>query len=447
MLKSKRICRRKLLKGAAAASVAAPYLVSSSALGLAGTTAPSDRVTLGCIGVGGKGTGGMRNHMRWGDLQVVAVCDPNQGRRNGVKALVEKHYAAQKRSGAYKGCTGYVDFRELIARDDVDAVLVATQDHWHVPISVAAMRAGKDVYCEKPLGATVAEGSQIIETARTTGAVFQHGTQLRSLRNVRFACELVRNGRIGKLQKIHIGSPNGRAGGNHPPAPVPKTLDYDLWLGPAQWAPYTPKRIHAFGWYFISDYSPSGWVAGYAVHDMDIAMWGFGADEAGLGGPVQIEGRANYPRDGLHDTAVDYHVQFTFANGVQLVIDTLKPLKAEYGKHAHGVRFIGSEGWVYTRSGVAANPKGLLASKIAPGEIHLYQSIQHERNFIDCIKSRRPTLTPPAVAQRANSLCLLADIAMRLERKVTWDPAAERFDNDDEANRRLSRAMRSPWHL
>ena len=445
MRRADRIGRRTFLKGAASAAVAAPFVVSSSALGLAGATAPSERVVLGCIGMGGKGTGGMRNHMRWPDVQVACICDPNAPRRQAAKKLVEAHYAARKASGAYKGCTAYSDFRDVLARDDVDAVLVATQDHWHVPISVYAMRAGKDVYCEKPLSATVAEGRALVETARQTGRVFQHGTQLRSLRAVRFACELVQNGRIGKLQTIPSGSPNGRAGKNHPPAPVPKTLDYDLWLGPAPWAPYTPARIPAFGWYFISDYSPSGWVAGFAVHDIDIAMWGMGGDD-GLGGPVEIEGRGAYPRDGLHDTALSYHMEFTFAQGVRLIVDTLTPLEARYGRHPHGVRFIGSDGWVFTRSGIDANPRSLLKSTIGPKETHLYASIQHERNFVDCIKSRARTLTPPAVAHRANSLCLLGDIAMRLERALTWDPAGERF-GDDEADRRLSRAMRDPWHL
>jgi len=401
---------------------------------------------LGCIGMGGKGTGGMRNHMRWPDVQVAAVCDPNAPRRQKARKLVEAHYAARKASGAYKGCAATGDFREVLARDDIDAVQVATQDHWHVPLSIYAMRAGKDVYCEKPLSATVAEGQALIETARRTGRIFQHGTQLRSLRNVRFACELVRNGRIGDLHTIHIGSPNGQAGKNHPPAPVPKTLDYDLWLGPAPWAPYTPARIPAFGWYFISDYSPSGWVAGFAVHDIDIAMWGMGAD-GGLPGAVEIEGRGVYPRDGLHDTALSYHLEYTFSSNVRLILDTLSPLGPKYGRSAHGVRFIGSDGWVFTRSGIDASPKSLLGSVIGPNEIHLYASIQHERNFVDCVKSRRPTLTPPAVAHRTCSLCLLGDIAMRLGRKLTWDPVRQRFVDDAEADRWLSRPMREPWEV
>ena len=443
MTKTRKITRRSFLKRSTvglSAVAAAPYVVPSAAMGLAGATAPSERVTLGCIGVGGKGTGGMRNHMRWGDLQVVAVSDPNALHRRRAKGLVEKHYAAQKARGGYSGCAEHVDFRDLVARDDIDAVLVGTPDHWHVPASIGALRAGKDVYCEKPLSTTVAEGRALVETVRQTGRIFQHGTQLRSLRNVRFACELVQNGRIGKLERIRIGSPNGRPGRNVPPQPIPATLDYDLWLGPAQWAPYNAARIHPFGWYFISDYSPSGWVAGFAVHDVDIALWGMGAD-AGLRGPVEIEGTGVYPRDGMHDTAVNYYITYKFANGVTMQVDSLDR------NPRHGVQFLGPQGWVYTRSGIDASPKSLLTSRIGPEEIHLYASIQHERNFIDCIKTRRQTLTPAEVAHRANSLPLLGDIAMRLGRKLTWDPVTERFVNDLAADCYLRRPLRSPWHL
>jgi predicted dehydrogenase len=421
------ITRRDFAKTVAAA-LGFPAIIPASALGQGGTPAPSNRITVGLIGCGGR-MGGV-----WGALagvpgvQCVAVCDVWKPSREGYR----------QRLGLQPG-DAYEDFRELVARPDIDAVAIATPDHWHVPHSIAAMKAGKDVYCEKPLSNTIGEGRALVETARRYGAVFQHGTQLHSLGTVRKACELVRNGRIGKLQQIVIGSPPGRATGRHAPMPVPEGLAYDLWQGAAPEAPFTNARVFQEGglpgWYFISEYSKAGWIAGYGVHDLDIAQWGMGLERSG---PVSIEGKGIYPEDGLFDTILTFDIVFEYANGVKLVM-------TDTGKNAHGVKFIGDKGWVFTRSEIDAEPKSLLREEIGPGETHLYRSPDHAQNFIDCVRSRGETITPAEIAHRATSTALLGGIACRLGRKLRWDPQAERFIGDDTANGLLRCAMRSPW--
>ena len=413
--------------GVAAAALAVPTIVPASVFG---ADAPSERVTLGVIGAGGKGTGGMRNFMRAAKAQVVAVCDVNAGNRNR---------AGQMAKLPADRC--YEDFRELLARDDIDAVLVATPDHWHVPISKAAVEAGKDVYCEKPLSNTIAEGQALVKAVHKHKAIFQHGTQLRSLRNVRHACELARNGYLGEVRKVTIGSPPGHATGNHPEQSVPDWLNYDLWLGPAPKAPFNHIRIGSIpkvglkGWYFISDYSKAGWVSGYGVHDIDIAQWGLGTEHTG---PVEIEGEGVFPKEGLFDTVLTYRLVFTYADGRQIIM-------TDTSKHKHGVVFHGSENHVYTRSRIDASDKKLLNVKMKDTDTCLYVSDQHERDFIQCVKSRKQPITPIDVAHRSTSICLIGGICLKLGRKLQWDPKTERFVNDDEANALLSYDMRSPW--
>jgi len=427
------LTRRDFLKrsGFATGAAALPNIVPASVLGRGAIPAPSNRVAMAFIGVGGKGTGGMRNFMNCDACQVVAVCDVDARAREQAR-----NTAGLPPDAAYN------DFRELVARDDIDAVQVATPDHWHVPVSLAAVESGKDVYCEKPLSNTIAEGKALLEAVHRTGAVFQHGTQLRSLRATRFACELVRNGRIGDLHTIRIGSPAGMAISAQPEAPVPDWLDYDLWLGPAPWAPYTPHRIKVPGqlpgWYFISDYSTSGWVAGFGVHDVDLAFWGMGH---AWDGPFEIEGRGVFPEDGLFDTVLTYHLEYRFANGVKLIMTTLDETPR------HGVQFIGSEGWVFTRADIDAEPKSLLKETIGADEVHLYESMLHERNFLECVQSRADTITPIEAAYRACTTCLAGGIALALGRALRWDPSRDAFVNDAEANRLMARAMRPPWRV
>ncbi len=428
-LESKKITRRNVIQGLGAA-VAFPSIVPSSVFG---ANAPSNRVTLGVIGAGGKGTNGMRNFMS-ANAQIVAICDVNRRMRD---------QAAKTANVPETDC--YVDYHEVVARADIDAVLIATPDHWHVLQAMAAIRAGKDVYCEKPLSNTITEGRTLVKTAQRYGAVFQHGTQLRSMHATRLACELVRNGYIGDLQKVVIGSPPGRATSHHPPEPVPEWLDYDRWLGPAPEAPYSrwrclrvPEVDGLAGWYFVSDYSLAGWVAGYGVHDIDIAHWGMGLEHTG---PVRIEGQGVFPTEGLYDTVLTYDLKFTYADGRQVIM-------TDTTKNRHGVQFFGSDGWVATRGGwIEAKPQALLKVRLRPGELSLYHSPNHEANFLACVKTRTQTITPIEVAHRSTSVCLLGGVALRLNRELQWNPDEERFVNDEQANRLLSYAMRSPWTL
>ncbi len=430
-----RISRRAFLQRATGAATAFS-IVPRRVLGM-GATPPSDRIAVGCIGVGGMGTGNMRGFLSNADVQVVAVCDLDERRREAARKGLEMHYADQLQKATYKGPATYRDFRELLARDDIDAVSIATPDHWHCLIGIAAAQAGKDMYIEKPLSLTIAEGQALRDAVKRCGRVFQHGTQQRSDRNFRFACELVRNGRIGKLHTMRVGTPPGGTLGIEPPMPVPEGFDYDMWLGPAPWAPYTEKRCQTPYWYFISDYT-IGFLSGWGVHHLDIAQWGNGADHTT---PIEIEGQGVLPEDGLCDTVTNWHVEYTYANGVKMIFtDTTKAPEA--------VRFEGSEGWVSVKRWEAdADPKSLLTSVVGPDEVHLGEDKSHIRNFLDCVKSRKQTVAPVDVAHRSTTICHLSLIAILTGRKLKWEPEQERFINDDEANRYLSRAMRSPWHL
>ena len=431
----KAVTRRRFLEVAATA-LGAPYVIPSSALGADGHAAPSERVTVGCIGVGGRGRSNMMTFLH--TSQVVAVCDVDAGRREAARRMVDGHYMRPAAKGTGKGCTAHHDFRELVARDDVDAVSVCTPDHWHAIPAVAAAKSGKDVFCEKPLSLTVAEGRAICEAVTRYGRVFQHGTQRRSSPRFAHACELVRNGRIGRLHTIRVSSEPSHACPNEPPAPVPRGFDYDLWLGPAPRAPYGPRRVRTPWWYWIADYT-IGFVAGQGVHFTDVAQWGGDFDATG---PVAIEGRGLIPDDGLCDTATQWHVELTFAGGVRMVY-------TDHRAFPMGVIFEGTEGTVRALcGGISTTPKSLLSSRIAANETRLLRSRRgHVPGFIDCVKTRGQTAAPAEAAHRASSLCHLTHIAILTGRKLKWDPVGERFTNDPEANLHLSRPMRAPWHL
>ncbi|MHC4198511.1 MAG: Gfo/Idh/MocA family protein [Planctomycetota bacterium] len=432
-----RITRRRFL-GRCAGAAAGVALVPSSVMGGPGRTSPSDRVVMGCIGVGSRGQLDTKGLMHQG-AQIVAVCDVDRRARERTKKIVEDHYARKLGRDKYKGCATYNDFRELLARDDIDAVMIATPDHWHVPTAIEAVKRGKDVYVEKPLGMTIAEGQALREAVLRYGAVFMHGTEQRTMRQFRFACELVRNGYLGDLKLVKVAVPGGRATGIHRTAPVPDWLDYDMWLGPAPWNPYTPARCRVNSWYFISDYMTSGFVAGWGIHHVDIAQWALDADSSG---PVEIEGTGVFPGDGLYDTAVTWDIDYTYAGGVRVNFTDNK-------KNKQGVEFIGTKGRLHVdRARIKlAEPKSLHKAIIGPNEIHLYESDNDDRNFLECVKTRAETASPIEVAHRSTTVCYLGNIAMLLGRKLKWDPVKERFVGDDEANRMLSGAMRSPWRL
>lgn len=436
--------RREFLKSATAVvagtTLLGPTVVPSRVFG---AESPSNRIAAGFIGVGRMGLDDLREVLGFKQAQVVAVCDVDSKRANHAKQLVEAHYGRQSSSQTYKGCAAYRDFMELVERKDIDAVLIATPDHWHVVPAIAAAKANKDIFLQKPLSLTIEEGRVLSDTVRRYGRVFQVGSQQRSESKFRVACELVRNGRIGELQTVKVGFGTDPATGCEPPMPVPEWLDYDMWLGPAPYAAYTEKRVHPQkgygrpGWLRIRDYG-AGMITGWGSHHNDIAQWGMGTEYTG---PVEIEGEAEYPKDGLWDVHGKFRIEYTYANGVKVIC-------ADNGKNKQGVLFEGSEGWVYVKRGsIDAYPKSLVTSTIGPDETHLYQSNNHKGNFFECMKSRAETIAPVEIAHRSCTLCLLGEIAMRLGRKLKWDPQNERFINDTEADRMLSRPMRSPWHL
>ena len=427
------ITRRALLKkagGIAETIIALPYLVPGSALGASGGVAASNRITVGFIGTGGHGRAvNLKNFLGNADAQAVAVCDVDSNQRNVAIEMVNKKYGNTD-------CATYSDFREVLARDDIDAVMISTPDHWHVPISIAAAKAGKDIECEKPT-LTIAEGRELCNVMKRYGRVFQWSTEDRAVDVYHRMCELVRNGRIGKIHTIRVELPAGpNTPGNPKPMPIPKGFDYDMWLGPAPWVPYTKDRIHwNFRW--IMDYS-GGQLTDWGAHLLDGAQWGNDTEHTG---PVEVEGKGKFWPDGLYNTAIEYRIEYKYADGVKLIVTSGTP----------SLRFEGSEGWIGNRGWRAplqAEPKSILDSVIGPDEIHLYTcKAGEQRNFLDCVKSRKDCYFPPEIGQRCFTIAHIGNISMLLGRKLRWDPDNERFVNDEQANRMLSRAMRSPWRI
>ena len=415
-----RFSRRSLLKSAAATAVASPYVITSTALGNADTPPASERVTLGHIGVGGQGGGLFREFQGCKGVQSVAIADAYKDRREAyAKSINGKPYG---------------DFRELLARNDIDAVIVATPDHWHVPIAIAAARAKKDTYVEKPLGVCIEQDLACLKVFTENHRIFQYGTQQRSSNHCRFGCELVRSGRIGKVHTIEVVAPNGGAGGSTQEVPVPPTLNYDLWCGPSPVRPYTADRCHPPGTYWIYDYS-IGYLGGWGAHPLDIMVWGSDADTVG---PITVEGTGVIPEKGLYDTVYDWDMKLQLGDGVAM---TFKP-------GGDSTKFIGPDGWVrITRGGIDANPKSLLTSQIGPNDVHLVNSPNHYQNFIDSVKSRKPAVSPLDHAVRSDLISLLCDIAVRTKRKIAWDSQKQTIVGDDAAAKLMRRDMRAPWTL
>lgn len=415
-----------------AALVAAPYIVPSFA---SGRTAPSERLTMGLIGCGGMGRANLSEFVRQDDVQVVAVCDPDVVQREAAAQDITKVYQQGTRSGTWRGVDQYVDYREILARDDIDFIVQATPDHWHALIVVHAAKAGKDIYGEKPLSLTIDQGRVMSDTVRQCGRVFQTGSQQRSGGRFRQACELVRNGRLGKVHKVTCGLPSGSTTANNPTIPVPEGFDYDMWLGPAPWAPYCNQRTHwNFRW--ILDYS-GGQVTDWGAHHIDIAHWGLGLTRTG---PVKVEGAGTFPRDGLFNAATDYAFTCTYADGMEMLVTN---------DFENGVKWEGEHGWIFVNRGrIDAEPKSLLNEVIGTSEIHLPRPATHRRNFLDCVRSRKEPIAPIEEAHRTITVAHLGNIAMQLGRAVHWDPNTERFTNNDtDAERMRDRALRGPWRL
>jgi predicted dehydrogenase len=421
--------RRRFLQNTAATGLvlATPQIIPSALLG---ANAPSKQVTIGFIGVGSHGTGwNLSKYLKLADAKVLVVCDVDRE---------HMEFAKEKVDAAYKNtdCSMTTDFREVLARKDIDAVMISTPDHWHTLISVMALRAGKDVQCEKPT-LTISEGKVLIDTVRKHKKVFQTSTEDRSLPMYHRMAELVRNGRVGKLQKIEVILPlQPTKPGNPAPQPVPPELDYEMWLGPAPYAPYTKDRVH-FNFRWIWDYS-GGIICDWGTHLFDTAQWGNDTEHSG---PVEVSGTGTHWEGGLYNTIKDYDVTFRYANGVVM---TCKPGNPS-------IKFIGTDGWVGNkgwRGALEASTPEIQNSVIGPNELHLFTNPEGEhRNFLDCFKSRKDPYFPVEIGHRVATVCHIANISLRLGRKLRWDPKAERFENDADANAMLTRPMRAPWKL
>ncbi|MCL5279512.1 MAG: Gfo/Idh/MocA family oxidoreductase [Planctomycetes bacterium] len=431
-----------------------PYVVPGRVLGAAGGTPPSTKIVMGCIGIGSMGGGHLRGFAGQEDVRVVAVCDLRRKFRENAKQTVDGRYGNT-------GCTMYHDYRELLARPDIDAVCIATPDHWHALIAIEAARNRKDMYMEKPADVHVAAAKALRAAINRYGVVFQFGTQQRSSQEFRQCCELVRSGRIGKLHTIVVGSLPGMEFENQPlqPQPDPSEFDYDMWLGPAPWSPYTFQRSasRAEGspgyWMHIHDYGLGCLSGAWGIHHVDIAQWGNNTDDTG---PLEVEGTGVLPQDGLCDTAVTWRVEHLYANGVKMIHMDSRHTEKEFPQFVTpvlesrgcGILFIGSDGWVIiSRGGIDAHPKSLLQTIFSANEPRLPVSNNHKRNFLDCLKTRQKTICPIETAVRSDTICHLDDIAIHLGRKLHWDPKTEQFTGDDEANRLLTRPLRSPWRL
>lgn len=424
------LTRRRFLSGAASA-LAMPALIPARALGRNGAVAPSNRLGLAVVGLGDRGNYHLNALSAFKEVQVLAMCDVRGD------ALQQVCGTFHEKAGS-RDCAATQDFREILARPEVDAITVAAPENWHAVMSVEAMKAGKDVYCEKALSLTVAEGRAICDAVQRTGRVLQAGTQQRSDRRFRFACELARNGYLGKIQSVCVAVPSGRRVLRIPPAPQPPDVNYDLWLGPAPYKPYR-ENLCNFNWYFLTDYC-AGWIQSWGVHHLDIALWGAPELEAST---VEVEGTADFLAEGDADVSFGWKVAATTPKGLRM--DFFDDASSPVG---HGVRFIGDKGWVHvTRGGIKTEPASLLDVRIKPGEERLYHSDNHMEDFLQCIRSRREPVAPARVCHAATTLSLVADIASRAGRKLVWDWGKERFVNDEPANRMLSRTLRQPWHV
>ncbi|MCK4872923.1 MAG: Gfo/Idh/MocA family oxidoreductase [Phycisphaerales bacterium] len=443
--------RREFLKTSAAATgaIAFPMIVPSSVFG---ASAPSNRITIASLGVGSRGNGVLGGFMRgYKDVQALAVCDPFRSRQESTKAAVDEYYGNTD-------CAAYERHEDVLARDDIDAVLICSCDHWHVHLAAAAVRKGKDVYVEKPLSPSLAWSQKLRSLVTERGAVFQYGTQQRSDAKFRRVCELVRNGYIGEIQRVEVWCPDASADwkdfsvpryGSTEPEPVPDDLNYERWTGPAPLKPYNTDRVRREGSFHIYDYS-LGFLAGWGAHPLDIAQWGLNMDHTS---PVSYEGTGTIPTKGLLSTVEEWDVHCTYANDVALRFMSFrlaKPIVTTYRQRwsDHGTTFFGSEGWISVdRSGIEYSSPPLAEVELGPDDVRLYNSTAHDRNFLDCIKSRKPTVSPVEVAIRSDTISHLSDLCIRLNKPIKWDPDREQVIDDDAASHLLQRDMRAPWKL
>jgi predicted dehydrogenase len=431
------VTRRKFIQGAAAAAVA-PYILSKAAWG---QTPPSERITLGMIGIGNMGGAHLDSLVKNRDFQIVAVCDVNRDKREKARQKIEETYAAEQTDGTYKGCQIYNEFEQLLARGDIDAVVVAVPDHWHATIAIAACRAGKDVYCEKPLALTIREAWEMVRAARRYGRVFQTGSQQRSEANFRQACELVRSGRIGKLQTVNVGVGGPSREKYLPEEPVPEGFDWNRWLGPAPWQPYNSERCsgdYGGGWRHIRDYS-GGMMTDWGAHHIDIAQWGMGMDGSG---PVEIIPPSDRTiveagAKAVVDPAKGPTLIYKYANGVTMI----------HGG-ANGILFTGTDGKIEVNRGYFKTwPEEIGKEPLGPNDVHLYESPGHHQDWLNCIRQRRRPICDVAIGASSITVCHLGNIAYWIGRTIRWDPDKQEIIGDEAASRWLDRPKRAPWRL
>lgn len=432
-----------------------PSIVPSSVFG---KNAPGNRINIGAIGVGrisrGHDLPGVWKH---DFAQVVAVCDLDTKRADEGKQLVNDYYS-KKNGKPFNGVKVYHDYRQVLNNKDIDAVIISTPDHWHAIIGVDAAKAGKHIYMQKPAALTISEGRILSNVVQKSGIKFQIGSQQRSSTQFRYAAELVRNGRIGQLQKVYVGLPGDPSGNVEPEMPVPKNLNYDMWLGSTPNAYYTEKRVHPQvgydrpGWLRCEQFG-AGMITGWGSHHIDSAHWGMGMERSG---PVEVWGNATFPTSGLWDVHGIFTTEALYANGVKMIVSNELP---------NGVKYEGSDGWIFVTRGNyqatasdpvrnadgskpldASDPK-IIKSVIGTNEFKFMVSNDHHGNWLDSIRNNTQPIAPVEEAHRSCSACLIHHIAMKLKRKVYWDPAIEKFRNDEEANKLLSRIQRKPYTL
>jgi myo-inositol 2-dehydrogenase/D-chiro-inositol 1-dehydrogenase len=449
--------RRTFIKNSLAASAAAmaiPSIVPSSVFG---KNAPGNKIHIGQIGCGRIARGhDLHDTLPFDVARVIAVSDLDSNRMKDGKKLVEDFYANKKGSSNYIEVRMYDDYREMLLNPDIDAVMISTPDHWHAQPAIEAALAGKDIYLQKPTSLTLAEGRLVADVVKRKGVIMQLGTQQRSSPQFRIAAELVRNGRIGKLHTVKIGLPGDPSGPEAKEMPVPPNLNYDMWLGETPYVYYTEIGVHPQvgydrpGWLRREQFG-AGMITGWGQHHFDSAAWGMDTEHTG---PISIEAVAEFPKSGLWDVHGDFMVKAEYSNGVTQYTS---------GGFPNGIRYEGTEGWIFvsrgdyvatasdpvsqenSRKALDASDPAILTSEIKENEIHLYRSNDQHGNWLDCIRSRKEPISPVEIGHRACSICLLSHIAMKLPRRLYWNPEKEQFINDEEANSMLSRPQRYPY--
>jgi myo-inositol 2-dehydrogenase / D-chiro-inositol 1-dehydrogenase len=449
----RRIFLENTIKTVATAMVF-PTIVPSSVFG---KNAPSNKINIGQIGCGRIArVHDLPDTLKYDTARIMAVCDLDKNRLLDGKKMIDEFYAKNTGNDKYMDTKMYDDYREMLANKEIDAVMISTPDHWHSQPAIEAALAGKDVYLQKPTSLTIAEGRMLSDIVTKKGIILQVGTQQRSSTQFRVAAELVRNGRIGKLHTVRIGLPGDPAGPVVPNMPVPKSLNYDAWVGSTPMVPYTETGVHPQvgydrpGWLRVEQYG-AGMITGWGQHHFDSAAWGMNTE---LTGPTSVEAIAEFPRSGLWNVHGDFMVKAEYANGVNMYTS---------GGYTNGIKYEGTEGWIFVSRGSyvasasdpvskansakaldASDPK-ILESVISENEIHLYKSNDQHGNWLDCIKSRKQPISPVEIGHRACSVCLVSHVAMKLPRKLFWDPKTEKFKYDPEANLMLSRKQRHPY--